>query len=151
MKVVALDKVSSSDTQNPRTVCYWLPVKDKHYLLNGDNLAEQIQMKLSQKQKTFSEFFFAFLKSILNFKHLPKKDDPQSWCILENTRSRKHGLINVQNGVLQRTLRKRGRQTGRKNVAIWMTAPLKDFLMTVKVVPLEKLSFGDTQNLRTVC
>ena len=37
-----------------------------------------IQMKLSQKQKTFSEFFFAFLKSILNFKHLPKKDDPRS-------------------------------------------------------------------------
>ena len=51
---------------------------DKHYLLNRDNLAQQIQMKLSQKQKTFSEFFFAFLKSILNFKHLPKKDDPQS-------------------------------------------------------------------------
>ena len=51
---------------------------DKHYLLNRDNLAQRIQMQLSQKQKTFSEFFFAFLKSILNFKHLPKKDDPHS-------------------------------------------------------------------------
>ena len=30
-------------------------------------------MQLSQKQKTFSEFFIAFLKSILNFKHLPKR------------------------------------------------------------------------------
>ena len=50
----------------------------KHYLLNRDNLTEPIQMQLSQKQKTFSEFFFAFLKSILNFKHLPKKDDPHS-------------------------------------------------------------------------
>ena len=51
---------------------------DKHYLLNSDNLGEFIQMQLSQKQKTFSEFFFAFLKSILNFKHLPEKDDRHS-------------------------------------------------------------------------
>ena len=55
-----------------------LTVNDKHYLLNRDNLMQPIQMQLSQKQKTFSEFFFAFLKSILNFKHLPKKDDPHS-------------------------------------------------------------------------
>ena len=53
-----------------------LTVDDKHYLLNRDILAQRIQMQLSQKQKTFSEFFFAFLKSILNFKHLRKKDDP---------------------------------------------------------------------------
>ena len=55
-----------------------LTVNDKHYLLNRDNLTQPIQMQLSQKQKTFSEFFFAFLKSILNYKHLPKKDDPRS-------------------------------------------------------------------------
>ena len=55
-----------------------LAVNDKHYLLNRDNLPQPIQMQLSQKQKTFSEFFFAFLKSILNFKHLPTKDDPHS-------------------------------------------------------------------------
>ena len=53
-----------------------LTVDDKHYLLNRDILAQRIQMQLSQKQKTFSEFFFAFLKSILNFKHMPKKEDP---------------------------------------------------------------------------
>ena len=53
-----------------------LTVDDKYYLLNRDNLTQPIQMQLYQKQKTFSEFFFAFLKSILNFKHLPKKDDP---------------------------------------------------------------------------
>ena len=39
---------------------------------------QPIQMQLSQKQKTFFQFLFAFLKSILNFKHLPKKDDPHS-------------------------------------------------------------------------
>ena len=55
-----------------------LTVNDKHYLLNRDNLTQPIQMQLSKKQKNFSESFFRFLKSILNFKHLPKKDDPHS-------------------------------------------------------------------------
>ena len=55
-----------------------LTVDDKHYMLNRDNLTQPIQIQLSQKQKTFSQFFFAFLKSILNYKHLPKKDDPHS-------------------------------------------------------------------------
>ena len=53
-----------------------LRVNDKHYLPNRDNLTQPIQIQLSQKQKIFSELFFAFFKSILNFKHLPKKDDP---------------------------------------------------------------------------
>ena len=30
-------------------------------------------MQLSQKQKNFSEFFFAFLKSRLNLEHIEKK------------------------------------------------------------------------------
>ena len=68
-----------------------LTANDKDYLLNRDNLTQPIQMQLSQKQKTFSEFFFAFLKSILNFKHLPKKDDPHSCYISGNTGSEKYG------------------------------------------------------------
>ena len=48
-----------------------LTVDEKTYLLTRDNLTETIQIKLSQKQKTFFEFFLAFLKSILNFKHFP--------------------------------------------------------------------------------
>ena len=55
-----------------------LTVNDKHYLLNKGNETQPIQMQLSEKQITFSEFFFAFLKSILNLKHLLKKDDPRS-------------------------------------------------------------------------
>ena len=51
---------------------------DKHYLLNRNNLVQSIQIQLSEKEKKFSEFFFAFLKSMLNVKHLPKKDDPRS-------------------------------------------------------------------------
>ena len=55
-----------------------LTVNDKHYMLNRDNLTQPIQKPLPQKQKNFSQFFLAFLKSILNFKHLPKKDDRHS-------------------------------------------------------------------------
>ena len=55
-----------------------LTVNDKHYVLNRDNFTQPIQMELSEKEKTFSQFFFAFLKSILNFKYLAKKDDPHS-------------------------------------------------------------------------
>ena len=55
-----------------------LTVNDKHYQLNRGNLTQPIQMQLSEQQKTFSEFFFAFLICILNFQHLPKKDDPRS-------------------------------------------------------------------------
>ena len=47
---------------------------DKHYLVIRDNLTQPIQKPLPQKQKLFSAFFLAFLKSILNFKSLPKKD-----------------------------------------------------------------------------
>ena len=77
-KVVALESVSFSDTQNPKTVFNTLTVNDKHYLLNRDNLTEPIQMQLSEKQKKFSQFSFPFLKSILSFNHFPKKDDPRS-------------------------------------------------------------------------
>ena len=55
-----------------------LAVNDKQYLLNRDILTQPIPIKLSQKQKILSQFFFAFSKSILNFKQLPKKDDPHS-------------------------------------------------------------------------
>ena len=50
-----------------------LPADEKHYLLNRDNLTQPIEIELYQKEKTISEFFLAFLKSILNFKHLLKK------------------------------------------------------------------------------
>ena len=50
-----------------------LTVDDKYYLFNKDNLTQPIQMQLSKKQEKFSEIFIGFLKSILNFEHLPKK------------------------------------------------------------------------------
>ena len=46
---------------------------DKYCLLYNDNLLQPIQILLSQKQKTFSEFFSGFLKSTLNSEHFEKK------------------------------------------------------------------------------
>ena len=57
----------------PRLFVNTLPADEKYYLLHRDNLVQPIQMQLSRKQKTFSQFRFAFLKSILNYKHFEKK------------------------------------------------------------------------------
>ena len=73
-----MEKVSFSNTQDPKTFVNTFTAYDRDYLLNGDILAQRIQMQLSEKQKTFYRFFFAFLKSILNLKHLLKNDDPHS-------------------------------------------------------------------------
>ena len=51
---------------------------DKYSLLNRDNLTQPIPTQLSQKQKSFFQFFAAFSKSTLNFEHLQKKDDLHS-------------------------------------------------------------------------
>ena len=48
-------------------------------------------MQLSRKQKTFSEFFSAFLKFSLNFEHFLKKDDSHSRGISKITESEKKG------------------------------------------------------------
>ena len=46
---------------------------DKYCLLYNDNLLQPIQILLSQKQRTFSQFFSGFLKSTLNSEHFQKK------------------------------------------------------------------------------
>ena len=72
VKVVPLQKVSFSDTQNPKTI-NTLTLDDKHYLLNRDNLTQPIQIQLSQKQKTFSDGFFSIFKIYINFETFAKK------------------------------------------------------------------------------
>ena len=40
-------------------------------------------MQLYQEQEIFFQFFFAFLKSTLNFERFPKKEEPHSLFISE--------------------------------------------------------------------
>ena len=60
-----------------------LSADDKYSLLNRDSLTQQIQIQLSQKKIFFFSnfplmtfFFFAFVKSILNFQHFKKNMTP---------------------------------------------------------------------------
>ena len=62
---------------------------DKYSLLYRDNLTQQIQILLSQKQKTFSQLFSEILKPTLNLEHFQKKDDPHSRCSSQITVSEK--------------------------------------------------------------
>ena len=56
---------------------------------------QPIQIKLSQKQKTFPGLFSAFSKSKLNFEHFQQKDDPHSAFISEATACEKRRQIYV--------------------------------------------------------
>ena len=64
---------------------------DKCSLLNTDNLMQSIHIQLSQKLKIFSQFFPAFSKSSLNFKHFQQKDEAHSLFICEATACEKRG------------------------------------------------------------
>ena len=46
---------------------------DKYSVLNKQSLLHPNDMRLTQKQNTFSEFFSAFLKTRLNFEHIQIK------------------------------------------------------------------------------
>ena len=65
-----------------------LTADEKYPLLNRDNLTIPFQMQLSQKQKTFSQLFAAFLKFKLNFKYFEKKYYPHRFFISEITDSK---------------------------------------------------------------
>ena len=46
---------------------------DKYSHRNMLNLTQQFEAPVSQKQDTFSGFFIAFLKCVLNLEHFEKK------------------------------------------------------------------------------
>ena len=64
-----------------------LPTNEKYRLLNRDILRIPIQIKLSEKQKSFSEIFAAFWKYIRKFERFAKKYDSHSFCISEIPKS----------------------------------------------------------------
>ena len=59
------------------------------------NFSEQFQTLLSQKQKTFSGFFIAFLKYAWNLEHFQKKDEYPSLIISEIIDAERRGYLNV--------------------------------------------------------
>ena len=59
------------------------------------NLPQQFQTPLSQKQKTFSSFFIAFLKCAQNLENFQKKDEYPSLIISEIIDAKRRGYLNV--------------------------------------------------------
>ena len=59
------------------------------------NLPEQIQTPVSQKQKTFSRFFTVFLEGAWNLENIQKEDEYPSLIISEIVDAEKRGYLNV--------------------------------------------------------
>ena len=72
-----------------------LTADDKYSGTNMENLPQQFQTPLSQKQKTFSGFFIAFLKCAWNLEHFQEKDEYPSLTISEIIDTERRGYLNV--------------------------------------------------------
>ena len=59
------------------------------------NFTQQLEAPLSQKQKTCSRFFIAFLKCTLNSEHLGEEDECPSQVISRIIDSEGAGYLNV--------------------------------------------------------
>ena len=84
-KSIELENVSLIDTPNLETAFSTLAVDERYPVLIRDNLTIPIQMQILQKQKTFFNFFGAFLISRLNFQHFGKRDHPHGFWNFEIT------------------------------------------------------------------
>ena len=62
---------------------------------NMRNFTQQLEAPLSQKQKTFSGLFLAFLKCALNLEHFEKTDEYSSLVISKVIDSERGGYLNL--------------------------------------------------------
>ena len=72
-----------------------LTANGKYSRGNMQNLPQQFQTPLSEKQKTFSGFFIAFLKCAWNLEHFQKKNEYSSLIISEIIDAERRGYLNV--------------------------------------------------------
>ena len=72
-----------------------LTADDKYSGSNMENLVQQFQTPLSQKQKTFSGFFIVFLKCAWNLDHFQKKDEYPNLIISEIIDAERRAYLNV--------------------------------------------------------
>ena len=68
---------------------------DKYFRRKMPNFTQQFEAPLSQKKKTFSGFFIAFLKYALNLEHFEKKDEYLSLVISKVNDSERGGYLSV--------------------------------------------------------
>ena len=68
------------------------------------NLKQQFQTPLSQKQKAFSGLFIVFLKCAWNLEHFQKKHEYLSLIIPQIIYAERRGYLNVWKILLQNTI-----------------------------------------------
>ena len=68
---------------------------DKYSRRNMLKFTQKLEAILSQKEKTFSGFFLAFLKCELNLEHFAKKDEYPSLVISKFIDSERGGYLNI--------------------------------------------------------
>ena len=67
----------------------------KYSRRNMLNFTQELKAPLSQKQKTFSGFFIAFLKCALNLEHFEEKDEYSRLVIAKVIDSGRGGYLNI--------------------------------------------------------
>ena len=72
-----------------------LTAEDKYSSSNMQNLPQQFQTPLSQKQNTFSGLFIAFLKCAWSLEHFQKRDEYPSLIFSEIIGTKKRHYLNV--------------------------------------------------------
>ena len=72
-----------------------LTAEYKYSRRNMKTLTQQVETKFPLKQKTFSKFFIAFLKSTWNGEHFQKKGESSSLSISEIIDSKRGGYLSV--------------------------------------------------------
>ena len=72
-----------------------LTADDKYSRRNIQNLTQETQTAISQKQKTFSGIFITYLESITNSEAFVKKVECASLSISEIIDAEKSGYLNV--------------------------------------------------------
>ena len=72
---------------------------------NMQTFTQQVQTPSSLKQKTFSRFFIAFLKSTWNGEHFQKKREFSSLSISEIIHSKRGGYLSAWKALLQNSFR----------------------------------------------
>ena len=72
---------------------------------NMQTLTQQVQTPLSLKQKAFSGFFIAFLKSTWNGEHFQKNGESSSLSISDIINSKRCGYLSAWKHLLQNSFR----------------------------------------------
>ena len=115
-----------------------------------EKFPKQVQTQLSQKQKTFSGNFIAFLKSGENFRHFEKKDHLHSINISEFIEPRKCSYLNARKLLFWNTFPESTCSRITNIAETYTAALLSKFLINLKENDLENMSLSHIKNVTTV-